>query len=190
MPEKFPVRNLPDAAEPWGRYIEGAVSNLQSAIDLLAQKTGNSNGSLNTSYDNIATQLQALTDVVSRINTPVTGTATSTSTSFPLTVTVPIVVPDGCTRAYFIQTAVMDAQASTAFHIGMVISAPISGVGGVGASASAWPETGSASTVRTGVLTGLIPGDTINFSSVTGSIVQGSITTSRTTGSVLAIFSP
>lgn len=63
MPDIAPVRNLPDAAEPWGRYIDGAVTNLRSAIDLLAQRTGNSSGALNTSYDSLASQLKSLADL-------------------------------------------------------------------------------------------------------------------------------
>lgn len=65
MPDIPPVRNLPDGAEPWGRYIEGAVSSLQSSIDLLAQRTGNSDNALNASYDNLAKQITQLNSNVS-----------------------------------------------------------------------------------------------------------------------------
>lgn len=106
MPDIAPVRNLPDAAEPWGRYIDGAIANLQSSIDLLAQKTSNSSGALNTSYDSLASQMPTLATVAElnllRISPAVSSSSSSNfslSTSYSTVVSATLIVPDGYTRA-------------------------------------------------------------------------------------------
>lgn len=110
MSDTAPVRNLPDQAEPWGRYIESAVSNLRSAIDLLAQKTGNSNGALNTSYDSLASQLKSLvtidelaTETYALRTLPAVSSSSasnfSLSTSYATVVSTSVTVPAGFTRA-------------------------------------------------------------------------------------------
>jgi len=130
-----------------------------------------------------------LAEIVSKISTPITGAASSTSISFPVTVSVALTVPVGCTQAFYIHTAVMNTQATTAFQCDLYVSAPTLGSGTV-AAAGASPFTGGTTNVATGTLTGLTPGDTLTFSSVTGSVRSGTITASKTAGSVLAVFRP
>jgi len=159
--------------------LKQEIAAVKARVAELERPTG-------TQLANAVAELQAQ---LSKTNIPVTASNFSTSVTFPVTVSSPIVIPDGCTRCFFIATAVTDAQSAGAFQLDAQVRTPIVS-GAVVAAAGSAPFTGSASTVATGALTGLVPGNTVAFTSRTGGVMSGTITTSRTTLSVLAIFQP
>ena len=55
-----PRRNLPDAAEPWGRFIESERTELWKAVSASDQARGNSNRSFNGALGVLQNQLNSL----------------------------------------------------------------------------------------------------------------------------------
>lgn len=72
-----PLRNLPPDAEPWGRFIENQQRLLARGLDALAQASGNGNSALQGSYDQLAQQLQTLTDLTVNLVETVENLASS-----------------------------------------------------------------------------------------------------------------
>lgn len=60
MAEIPPLRNLPQEAEPWGRWVEGEIRAARTSQSRVAEETRNANSTTGGSFNQIAAQIDEI----------------------------------------------------------------------------------------------------------------------------------